>query len=108
VVLWFAYVLARRLFELIVLLARGERSKELEIVVLRHELSILRRQVARPRLSRRDRLLLATLSRVLPVGCGNSAGVAEPASRVAVASANPSGGGRACLCRRSTSSSVGC
>jgi putative transposase len=62
----FACVLARGLFELIVLHARGDRSKGLEIVVLRHELSILRRQVARPRLSRRDRLLLATLSRVLP------------------------------------------
>jgi hypothetical protein len=33
------YVLACRLFELVVLLGRGERSKELEIVVLRHELS---------------------------------------------------------------------
>ena len=42
------YVLACRLFELVVLLGRGERSKELEILVLRHELSILRRQVKRP------------------------------------------------------------
>ena len=37
-----AYVLARRLFELVVLLWRGEPSKELEILLLRHELSILR------------------------------------------------------------------
>ena len=36
-----AYVLVCRLFELVVLLGRGERSKELEILVLRHELSIL-------------------------------------------------------------------
>ena len=35
------YLLAWRLFELVVLLARRERSKELEILVLRHELSIL-------------------------------------------------------------------
>jgi hypothetical protein len=62
----FAYVLARRLLELILLLGRSDGSKELEIVVLRHELSILRRQVMRPRLSQRDRLLLAALSRVLP------------------------------------------
>lgn len=62
----FVYVLACRLFELVVLLGRGERSKELEILVLRHELSILRRQVKRPRFAPRDRLLLAALSRVLP------------------------------------------
>jgi putative transposase len=42
------YVLACLVFELVVLLGRGERSKELEILVLRHELSILRRQVSRP------------------------------------------------------------
>ena len=40
------YVVVRRLLELVVLIAHGERSKELEILVLRHELSILRRQVA--------------------------------------------------------------
>ena len=60
------YVVVPRLLELVVLIARGERSKELEILVLRHELSILRRQVARPRLSSADRLLLVALSRLLP------------------------------------------
>src|SRR6266581_3762050 len=61
-----AYVLVCRLFELVVLLGRGDRSKELEILVLRHELSILRRQVRRPQFSERDRLLLAAFSRMLP------------------------------------------
>ncbi len=61
-----AYVLVCRLFELVMLLGRGERSKELEILVLRHELSVLRRQVTRPQFAPRDRLLLAALSRVLP------------------------------------------
>jgi hypothetical protein len=42
------------------------RAKELEILVLRHELSILRRQVGRPQFEPHDRLLLAALSRVLP------------------------------------------
>ena len=60
------YVLACRLFELVVLLARRERSKELEILALRHELSILRRQVGRPQFAPRDRLLLAAISQVLP------------------------------------------
>ena len=60
------YVLACRLFELVVLLGRGERSKELEILVLRHELSVLRRQLRRPQYGLRDRLLLAALSRMLP------------------------------------------
>jgi putative transposase len=59
------YVLACRLFGLVVLLARGDRSKELEILALRHELSILRRQVRRPRFAQRDRLVLAALSRLL-------------------------------------------
>ena len=60
------YVVVCRLLELVVLLARGERSKELEILVLRHELSVLRRQVARPKLTSADRLLLAAFSRLLP------------------------------------------
>jgi hypothetical protein len=49
-----------------VLFGRSDRTKELEILVLRHELSILRRQVGRPRFEPHDRLLLTALSRVLP------------------------------------------
>jgi hypothetical protein len=54
------------LLELVVLLGRRERAKELEILVLRHELSILRRQIRQPRFEPHDRLLLSALSRVLP------------------------------------------
>ena len=65
--LWsFAYLVVRNLFALVWLLGRRRRSKELEILVLRHELAILRRQAARPKLTRADRALLATLSRSLP------------------------------------------
>jgi len=60
------YVVVCRLLELIVLVGRGDRAKELEILVLRHELSILRRQVNRPRFQPHDRLLLAAFSRMLP------------------------------------------
>ena len=42
-----------------------ERSTEVELLVLRHELGILRRQISRPRLRRRDRMFLAAASRLL-------------------------------------------
>ena len=60
------YITVRRLFELLVLLGRKDRAKELEILVLRHELSILRRQAGRTRFETHDRILLAALSRMLP------------------------------------------
>ena len=60
------YVVVRRLLEFVVLLGRGDRATELEILVLRHELSILRRQVGRPRFETHDRILLAAFSRMLP------------------------------------------
>jgi putative transposase len=59
-------MVVRRLLELIVLVGRGDQAKELEILVLRHELSILRRQVGRPRFEAHDRVLLAAFSRMLP------------------------------------------
>ena len=62
----FVYVVVCRLFAFVVLLARSDRSKELEILLLRHELSIMRRQTRRPKLAESDRLVLAALSRVMP------------------------------------------
>jgi len=56
----------RRLFELLVLFGRSQRAQEVEILVLRHELQVLRRQVGRPRLRSADRALLAALSQLLP------------------------------------------
>src|SRR5712691_9845 len=54
-----------RIVELLVLRGRRERSKDVEILVLRHQLAVLRRENPRPRLDDRDRMMLAGLSRVL-------------------------------------------
>jgi len=50
---------------LALLVRRSEDAKDLEIVVLRHQLQVLRRQVGRPRFRWSDRLFLATASRHL-------------------------------------------
>jgi transposase len=66
VVVCLFYWSLRRLFELVVLRRRSEREKEIEILLLRHQLRVLQRQVARPELMPADRIVLAALSRVLP------------------------------------------
>jgi putative transposase len=61
-----AYLTLCRSIQLLALAARGDAVKDLEIVVLRHQLAVLRRQIPRPRLEPADRALLAAVSRVLP------------------------------------------
>jgi putative transposase len=61
-----AYLTLCRSIQLLVLLARGDAAKELEILVLRHQLAVLRRQTPRPKLEPADRALLAAISRILP------------------------------------------
>jgi putative transposase len=66
VLLKLVYLMSCRFVQLLTLLARGDAAKGLEILVLRHQLTVLRRNTPRPRLEPADRALLAALSRALP------------------------------------------
>jgi putative transposase len=59
------YLLLCRLLRLVAR-SSSEASRDVEIAVLRHQLKVLRRQVARPRLRWRDRAFLAAAARVIP------------------------------------------
>ena len=61
-----AYLTLCRSIQLLVLLARGDAAKDLEILVLRHQLTVLRRHTPCPTLEPADRALLAAHSRALP------------------------------------------
>jgi putative transposase len=61
-----AYYTLCRSIQLLAQLGRSDAAKELEILVLRYQLTVLRRQLPCPRLEPADRALLAAISRVLP------------------------------------------
>jgi hypothetical protein len=103
-VVWsFLYVALCRLLQLVVLLGRSERSKDLEILVLRHELTILRRQPRRAQLRPVDRAnprcvrARAAAERLgETVGAsGDAASLAPPAGQAALDLSAPTSGAAA-------------
>jgi hypothetical protein len=60
------YQMFAKLLSWIVLCTRSDTSKEIEILVLRHQLAVLQRRTPRPRTTWTDRALIAALTRLLP------------------------------------------
>src|SRR5438105_4616629 len=61
-----ACLLMIKLVGWLALLARSAPAKDTEILVLRHEVAVLRRQIARPKPDWADRAMIAALTRLLP------------------------------------------
>jgi hypothetical protein len=77
------YMVLRVIFRLVP--SGDERDREVEILVLRHQVKVLRRKAGRPKLGRLDRLLLAAAARILPEDRWSSF-IVNPANPASLAS----------------------
>jgi transposase InsO family protein len=77
------YAVVRRLLDTLAVVVRREITKDVELLVLRHENAVLRRQVGSIRRTPADRLWLAALSRLIPRRCWPQIFTVTPATLLA-------------------------
>ena len=83
VLLKIVYLLMRWLFGLTVLVFRGDQARDAELLVLRHENAVLRRQTDRVRYEPGDRAWFAALARFIPRRCWAEVFPVTPATLLA-------------------------
>jgi putative transposase len=74
------YLIVSRLLDSLTLLSRESASKNIELLVLRHEVAVLRRTNPQPRLDWADRALFARSSNACPRRCAGTASSPRPRS----------------------------
>jgi putative transposase len=83
VIISVVYLLVRCLLGCLTVLSRAQASKDAELLVLRHENAVLRRQAGRVRYQPGDRLWLAALSRLVPRRRRDEVSAVTPATLLA-------------------------
>jgi len=92
VILSFLYRAFCRVLQLIRLIFRSNTEIAIEVVMLRHEVTVLRRQVHRPALEPADRAVLAGLARLLPATVSDASSFSRQRSCAGTGTSSPSAG----------------